>query len=225
MPAKQRQKTYFSGDLQLISGAALSLDSGAIDLGSGAVDLNSNTVSLETISPTTDGNSSGGTVTAATNAALTFDRVRYVRHARLTLTDLVVSIDEADDYGGTKICDLPDSNLLILGSEVNLSLDKDGVGIVAATDVTVGLGTAVASNSTLSGAMIDLLTDSLTTDEDPTTWADHTHEQSTPALTFADDSATGALYLNAAATLSTSGTLTVTGTVDIFYLDTGNVTS
>lgn len=175
--------------------------------------------------PSSSGNSSGGAISAATDAALTFDRMRMVRHARLTLTDLVVSIDEADDYGGTKICDLPDSNLVILGAEVNLSLDKDGTGIVAATDVTMGLGTAVASNATLSGTMIDVLTKALTTDEDPTTWADHTNEQGTPALTFVDDGATAALYLNAAATLTTSGTLTCTGTVDIFYLDTGNVTS
>ena len=177
--------------------------------------------------PSATGNSSGGAldVSAVTEAALTSDQVRYGRHARLTLTDLVIAVTAALDYGGEKICDLPDSNILILGAEVDLSLVKDGVGIVDATDVTVGIGTAVASNATLSGAMIDVLTDALTDDVDPALFKQHTHDLGTPALTFIDDGAAAALFLNAVATLSADGDPTVSGTVDIYYIDTGNVTS
>lgn len=164
-------------------------------------------------------------VSAVAEAVLTSDEVRYVRHARVTLTNLVVAVAEADDFGGTKILDLPDSNILFLGAEVNLSLAKDGVGIVAATDLTMGIGTAVASNATLSGAMIDLLTEALTADVDPALFKLHTHGLSTPALTFADDAAAGALFLNCAATLTANGDLTCTGTIDLYYIDTGNVNS
>ncbi len=182
---------------------------------------------IDDLVPATSSNSSGGAldVSTITEAALTFDRVRYVRHARITLTDLLLAITAALDYGGVKICDLPDSNILILGAEVDLSMVKDGVGIVAATDITMGVGTAVASNATLSGAMIDVLTAALTADEDPAIFQLHTHELGTPVLVFVDDGAAAALFLNAAATLAADGDLTVTGTIDLYYIDTGNVTS
>jgi hypothetical protein len=182
---------------------------------------------LENQLPSTTGPSSGGAldVSDVTEAVLTSDVIRVVRHAKITLTDLVVAIAEADDFGGSKILDLPDSNILILTAETDLSMVKDGVGIVAATDITVGIGSAIASNSTLSGLMIDVLTDALTDDVDPAIWQSHTNEQATPALAFLDDAAAGALFLNAAATLTTDGDLTVSGTIDLYYIDTGNETS
>lgn len=270
---------------------------------------------------------------------------QQIRKIRLVITSLLISLDADDDFGGTKICDLPDSNLLILGAEADLSLDKDagftaatGIltltgdplnnetvtidskvytfqdtltdvdgnvhigatesdsldnliaaitlgagagtdyatsmtvhptvtaeagagdtmdvtatvgggntiasteeltngsfggatlsggtdGILAATDVTVGVGTAVASNSTLSGAMIDVLTASLTDNVDPAIFQLHTNALGSPALTFVDDGAASSLFLNAAASITLDGSLTCSGTIDIYYIDTGNVTS
>lgn len=225
MTQKNRQKQVF-GDIEVDGDAQIGGDQTITgnQTVTGTLGVTGD-ATFPTSLPSATGSSSGEALAAATDVALTSDVLRYVRVARLTLTDLVVSVTAALDYGGTKVCDLPDSNILILGAEVNLSLDKDGTGIVAATDMTMGLGTAVASNATLSGAMIDLLTLALTVDEDPTTWAQHTHDLAAPALTFADDAAAGALFLNAAATLTVDGTLTVTGTIDIYYIDTGNVTS
>lgn len=184
-------------------------------------------LAVENILPLASGGSSGGAIDVSnvSEATLTFDRLRFVRTARITLAALNIDVTAADDFGGSKICDLPDSNILILGAEVNLSLDKDGTGIVAATDMTVGIGTAVASNSTLSGAMIDVLTDALTDDVDPAVFAQHTHDLSTPALVFVDDAAAAALFLNIAATLTVDGSILATGTIDIYYIDTGNVNS
>jgi hypothetical protein len=185
------------------------------------------TSKIDNLEPSTSGNSSGAAmdVSGVAESALTFDRIRYVRHARITITNLLVSILAVNDYGSAKILDLPDTNVLILGAEVNLSLDKDGSGVQTATDVTMGVGTAAASASTLSGAMIDVLTQSLTDDVDPALFQIHTHELATPALTFADDDASAALYLNAAATIAADGSLTATGTIDLYYIDTGNVNS
>lgn len=187
--------------------------------------LGSQTVSTQL--PSSSGDSAGGAIDVSDvdEAELTFDRIRYVRTARITLTELAVAVTAANDFGGSKICDLPDSNILILGAEANLSLDKDGTGIVAATDLVVGIGTAVASNSTLSGAMIDVLTDALTDDVDPAIFAQHTNDLSTPALVFVDDGAAAGLFLNVAATLTVDGSVLATGTIDIYYIDTGNVTS
>lgn len=183
-------------------------------------------VTIQTQKPSAQGGSSGGgvAVSSVPESSIVFDRIRYIRHLRVQISELLVDVLEADDFGGSKICDLPDSNILILGAEANLSLDKDGTGILAATDLVVGIGSAVASNSTLSGTMIDVLTAALTADVDPAIFAAHTHD-GTPALAFIDDGAAAALFLNVAAAIVADGSVTASGTVDIFYIDTGNVTS
>ncbi len=172
---------------------------------------------------------SGSAVTPNTLVATTFDRERTVRHVRLTLTELSVAITAANDYGGTKICDLPDKNLMILACEVELDLTKAGTtnGLVAATDLTTAVGTVVASNSTLSSTMIDVIdlvvntAASLTHDMDA-----HSAANTAPNMPLeVADSATSALFLNGAAAITADDTFTASGTIDLFYFDLGNVTS
>lgn len=175
------------------------------------------------------GSIAGGAVTPATDVALGFDQLRGVRHVRLSLTDVEVTVAAADDYGGTKLADLPDSNLMLLAVEVNLELTKGLAtnGIVGTTDVTVGLGTAVASNATLSGAMVNVLSGAALTATDETP-AYAAHSQADGTLSYPvqlADSATLALYLNVAAAITADDSITATGTVDLFFVDTGNVTS
>ncbi len=171
--------------------------------------------------------SGGALVATPAEAVLTFDRVRHVRHARITLTALVIAVANADDFGGEKILDLPDSNIMILGTEVDLVVTKGltASGIVGTTDIVMGVGTAVGSAQPLTGAMIDVLTAAFTADEDVVDYEQHTHDLSSPALVFADDSATGALFLNIAAVITADDDVTVSGTIDIYYVDLGNVTS
>jgi hypothetical protein len=153
------------------------------------------------------------------------------RRARLTLSGFVVSVTAALDYGGTKLVDLPDSNIHLLGAEFNLTLVKGGVtnGLEAAVDLDVGVGTATASAQTLATTMIDILEkQDLDTDALSLTMAVHTQGQSTATMPKQiADSATSALYLNVAspAGITADDTVTVSGTVDLFYIDLGNVTS
>ncbi len=172
---------------------------------------------------------SGEAVTPNTLVTTTFDRERTVRHVRLTLAALSVAITAALDYGGTKICDLPDKNIMILACECDLVLTKAGTtnGLESDTDITTAIGSAVASNATLSAAMIDVIdlvantADSLTHDMDA-----HSQQNTAPNMPLEiADSATGALYLNLAATITADDAMTATGTIDIYYLDLGNVTS
>lgn len=202
--------TTLSGDVAL-SGELSASDLGQVDLGSDA--------------------SLGSAATPNTNVALTFDRLRPVRHARLTLTDFVVSVDEGDDFGGTKLCDLPDSNVMILAVEADVTMVKGGVtnGLEAAVDLDVGIGTAVASAQTLATTMIDVIEKvDVDTDALSVAFQAHTQGQSTAATPIkVADGASSALYLNVGvpAGITASDALTCAGTVDLFYVDLGNVTS
>lgn len=50
-------------------------------------------------------------------------------------------------YGGTKVYDFPEGNILILGATLNATLTKSGAGINADFDGDVGVGTVTASNN------------------------------------------------------------------------------
>ncbi len=157
------------------------------------------------------------------------DQFCAVRKCRLTLSGFAISVANAQDYGGTKLCDLPDRNMLILGIEVDCVVTKQGNtnGIVAATDITMGVGSAVASNATLSGAMIDYIEGTaITADALAVDFEKHTNDQST--ATFPKkvvDAASTALYMNIAAAITADSSVTVDGFVDIFYVDLGNLSS
>jgi hypothetical protein len=172
---------------------------------------------------------SGAAPAPAAGVSTLFDRARFVRHTRLTIEGATLSIAAADDFGSLLLATLPDSNLMLLAVELDLELVKgeEVGGLVAATDVGVAVGTAAASNATLSGAMIDVLdqVDLTASDASP---ALQVHSQADATLTYPIQIADGAsseLYLNAAASITADDALTVTGTVDLYWVDLGNVTS
>lgn len=157
------------------------------------------------------------------------DQVAVPRRLRLTLSGFSIAITAALDYAGTKLVSLPDSNILILGCEADLELVKGEVtnGLEDTTDINVGIGTAVASNATLSSTMQDVLEVAAFTATDASPAYDlHSADNSTSVLPIPlADGASNGLWLNLAATITADDALTVSGTVDIFYLDLGNKTS
>lgn len=67
----------------------------------------------------------------------------------LTFTSLPISMtDEAGvvAYGGSKVYDFPEGNILIHGATANLTLLKSGAGINADFDGDFGVGTVTATN-------------------------------------------------------------------------------
>jgi len=168
-------------------------------------------------------------VTVNTGVTASTKQKAFVNHTQLTLASFLISVAEADDFGGTKIVDLADSNMLLLGVELNLELTKglETGGIIGTTDVTMAVGTAIASNATLSGAMIDVLTGTALTATDETP-ALVVHSNDDGTLTYPlrlADSATLALFLNAAASITTDDTILADGTIDLYWIDVGNVAS
>lgn len=158
-----------------------------------------------------------------------YDQMVTVRRLRLVLSGFTIAVLEANDYGGTKLVDLADRNLMLLGMEVDCVVTKQGNtnGIVAATDITVSIGTAVAAATPLASTAIDVIeTASLTADALAVDFEAHSNNQSTvPFPKKLADSATLALYMNAAASITADSSLSVSGIIDIFYIDLGNLSS
>lgn len=155
------------------------------------------------------------------------DQAMTVRRARLQITGLSISVTAALDYGSAKIVDLPNRNMLIMGVEVDCTVVKGGVtnGIVAATQLDMAIGTAQASSTTLATTMINIVEKKdIDTVALSVAFTGHSNDNATSIAPFKiADGASSALYMNAVAAslITANDTLTVTGTVDIYYMDLG----
>lgn len=151
-----------------------------------------------------------------------------LRRVRLEIkSPLTISVAAASDFGSYELCTLPDTNMIFAGCEVDLAIVKAGTtnGIVAATDLDVGVGTAAASASTLATTMINILPkQDVDTDSLSVTLKAHSLA-ATPVFTGVLDGASNKLYLNVAAVITANDSLTFEGTIDLFYWDVGNLTS
>jgi len=157
-----------------------------------------------------------------------------VQKATIKLTGQSLAIDEADDYGSLKLCDLPDRNIHLLAVEADLSLVKGGVanGLEAAVDVNVAIGSAAATaiDLTTTAAENDKIESTALTDNSLTVaLAAHSQAQTGDGAMpqqLADGASSG-LWLNASVTagITASDALACSGTVDLYYIDLGNQTS
>lgn len=140
----------------------------------------------------------------------------------------IITITAANDFGSLHLLQWPDSNIHILGLESNLVLTKGNTatGIIATTDLDVGMGSAPASNATLSGVMLNYM-EKQDVDGDTLTPALQVNVLGQTTATYPwqlADAAANKLYLNVStiAGVTVDDTITVSGYVDIFFLDLGN---
>jgi hypothetical protein len=161
--------------------------------------------------------------------AQVMDREAPLHRIRLELSGVRLDVVGANDYGSVELCTFPDRNLVVIASEANVSIVKAGTatGIVAATDLDVALGTAPASATTLATTMLNILPKvDLDTDSLTVTLQSHSLA-ATPVLTGVLDAPTNKLYFNlaCATVITVDDYVTLTGTVDLWVFDLGNVTS
>lgn len=152
-----------------------------------------------------------------------------VQKVTLTLTALVLNVAAANDYGSVAFADLPDSNLLFLGCEVDLVLTKgnESTGLEATVDLDMAVGTVAASNTTLASTMEDIL-DKLDVDEDSLTPQLQGHSSAATTMPLLiQDGGTNKLFLNCGLPvgIAVDDTLTMTGTIVLYYIELGNLTS
>lgn len=166
-------------------------------------------------------------ITAGTGVAAAAVEPLALKKITLTLTDVLVAVADADDYGDAELLTLPDRNLIFIACEADLELTKDGVGFIAGTDLDVAIGTAAASNTTLDGLMDNLLPHVDLNASDLTPALQSHSLATTPALVGVLDGAANKIYLNISGPTETSedATVTATGTIDLYFFDLGNRTS
>lgn len=159
----------------------------------------------------------GGTgVVATTNAP------RSLQRLRLTVTAAVISLTDALKYGSLSILTWPNTNLMIVNAREDLVVVKDGVGATAASTPAIAVGSAAASVSTLTGAMIDTV--DLVTLAGTLSAAAQKNGSAVSTLRRIAAGASNQLFLNASNAGSSSGatgTLTVSGTIDVDFFDLG----
>lgn len=162
----------------------------------------------------------GGTVEETRNIA------EGIQHLTLTLTNLKVTVLDANAYGGTLLGYLPNKNFIFLGGKMNLTYAKDGTGILSTENPKAALGTVVASNSTLSSTMINLINGGAGGTSLGATLTGTLQIQSNDNVTAIPyvgvaDSATSGLFLNLSVNPTTDGYVLFSGTIDLWYIDLG----
>ena len=150
---------------------------------------------------------------------------------KLPTAGATLTVLAANDYGSLELMTWPDRNLHILGMEVDLTLVKGGVanGLLTTVDLDVGMGSAAASAATLATTMIDYL-EKVDLDTDSLTLTLQANVLGQSTATFPKqlaDAATNKLHLNVGLPvgITADDAITVTGNVDLYFVDLGNRTS
>lgn len=158
---------------------------------------------------------------------MTMNHVGGMQRIQVTLTNLVLTVDNTLDYGSKALFTLPNYNLICIGCEPSLTVTKGNItnGILTTKDVDLAIGTAAASNTTLSSTMVNILPkQSLTADTVNIPLAVHSLA-ATPVLTGILKGAANQFFLNTAITggITADDTLTFNGTIDFYFLNLGNI--
>lgn len=179
--------------------------------------------------PAVDYSSAGaGAVSAATVTAV--EKGNGITHQTvLTLTDVVQAVVNGTEYQGTKIYDFPEGRILVLGVVASLAQKTTSAILTTLNSGTgaIALGTATASNVSLTGAMVDLLPSTAFTSSATINVAGAAVAAALAAAAQFDGTGTAKdVYLNTAYATTTDvdadATQTISGTVTITWINLGD---
>lgn len=160
-----------------------------------------------------------GTVNASATLTAGRDGQSGIRTTVLTLTAQTVTASAANDYGSLLLWTFPASQVLVLGSSVALTSTQAGFASNNGTDITFALGSAAASNASLTSTMVDFVPSTAGTGTTAGTIAATSSPTEGPKF----KAASTAIYFNMQNPVTTgTGTLTLTGTVKLVWMDIGS---
>lgn len=135
------------------------------------------------------------------------------QRATFTLVNATISVPNADDYGSVLVSDDMPTAYVLLGSAAALTFTHTDLTGDAST-VDMAVGTTAAVNTALSGAADDTVANIDATGTTTGTWTAAAVAQGVAA------GVTNDLYLNASVLVGSSdtGVLTISGTIDIWYI-------
>jgi hypothetical protein len=163
---------------------------------------------------------SGDAVTPGTG--VTLERLgRQVQMARLRLTNFVVNVAAASDFGSTKLLDLPAGNVIVVGGIADLTALVAGFTTNTVEAVDLALGTVAMASIDFSGAGEDDVTPKIDGVGAGTTGTIKGATGNTEKLLFKAAGA-NAVFINVADPVAAgTGVLTLNGLIDIAYIDLG----
>lgn len=155
--------------------------------------------------------------TPTTGAALS---TRPLVTQRITLSGFVVSMAAADDFGGTKLLDLINADLVIVSAVLNLAVVVAGLAVNTAAALDVALGTVTTASAAFSNAGEKDVVPKIDGVGATATGTVIGQGTTTEALKAIAAGASNALFLNASSAVTTgTGTATFTGTIDLIMVD------
>lgn len=149
----------------------------------------------------------------------------------LTLSDVAQTVTDGTEYQDTKIYDFPEGRISVLG--VTATLQQKTTSALASTlnassTGAIALGTAAATNTSLTGTMVDLLPSTAFTSSATVNVAGTAVTAALAAAAQFDGTATAKdMYLNTAYATTTdvdgNATQTISGTVVVTWINLGDL--
>jgi hypothetical protein len=171
-----------------------------------------------------------GTLAAVSGLTAKHKQAGILVQSTFTLTDVAQDVVNGTEYQGTKLYDFPEGRILVLG--VTASLAQKTTSTLASTlnassTGAVALGTATASNVSLTSTMVDLLPSTAFTSSATINVAGTAVTAALAASAQFDGTSTAkSMYLNSAFATTTDvdadATQTFTGTVTVTWLSLGD---
>lgn len=165
--------------------------------------------------------------TLGAGVAFTYERPEGLRRLRLTLTNVLLTL-----AGSTTSCVANEtlltwpatSNIALHNARMSLTCVKDGVTLLSTDQPLVAVGHAVTALSDLSTAGAKDTIDAVTLAGTLSAVAQK-NGPATPAVRYIPKGASNIVNLAVGISTKAGGTLTVSGTVDLFYVDFGDFAS
>ncbi len=160
-----------------------------------------------------------GTVNASATLTTGSTKTAGLVTTTLTLASQTATASAANDYGSLLLFTFPASKILLVSAVVSLTSTQALFASNNGTDITFALGTVAASNTSLTSTMVDIVASTAGTG----TTAGVLAAASTPTEAPRNWAASTAVYFNFADAVTTgTGTLTLSGTVKLIWMDVGS---
>lgn len=169
-------------------------------------------------------------VVSGSGVAVSESGAGAIRTTRLTLTDVAQAVVNGTEYQSTKIYTFPEGRIMVLGCVANLAQKTTSAlasTLNASSTGAVALGTAAASNVSLTSTMVDIAPSTAFTSSATINVAGTAVNPVLAAAAQFDGHTTAVpVYLNSAYATTTDvdadATQTWTGTVDISWIYLGD---
>ena len=180
----------------------------------------------------TDSPSVRGSVTQPATGKITYKAEQFgaLNYVKLTLDNVTQTVVNGTEYQGTKIYTFPEGRILVLG--VTATLKQKTTSALASTlnassTGAIALGTATASNVSLTSTMVDLLPSTAFTSSATVNVAGTAVSAALAASAQFDGTTTAkSMYLNTAYATTTDvdgdATQTISGTINIVFVFLGD---